>query len=346
MRLFFNKKYVFYISLTLCFICIVGICFLNQADIIDVNSNAGSEEKSFIKWVSFNVSHNALEKTLDLDIKSCNEDIKLNWIDMLAYLGAKYGGNFKSFKESDLDKLVEKLKSGIPIEELAVNMKYFNYYREAYSAVLRGLVGHFEIEVPDKNNPEKTVMVRKYGLKGYSPIARGYGYSHCDDFGNSRSYGFRRQHLGNDLMGSIGTPIIAVESGVIEALGWNRYGGWRIGIRSMDSMRYYYYAHLRKGHPYHKDLYEGKIVKAGDVIGYLGMTGYSTKEDVNNINKPHLHFGLQLIFDESQKDSVNEIWVDVYNLVKLLSKNKSVVVKDGDKDYKRLYDIYDPVIYE
>lgn len=33
-------------------------------------------------------------------------------------------------------------------------------------------------------------------------------------------------------MGSIGTPIIAVESGVVEHLGWNQYGGWRIGIRS------------------------------------------------------------------------------------------------------------------
>ncbi len=47
-------------------------------------------------------------------------------------------------------------------------------------------------------------------------------------------------------MGSIGTPIIAVESGTIEALGWNQYGGWRIGIRSFDKKRYYYYAHLRK----------------------------------------------------------------------------------------------------
>ena len=62
-------------------------------------------------------------------------------------------------------------------------------------------------------------------------------------------------------------------------------------------------------------MYEGKIVKAGDVIGYLGMTGYSTKENVNNINVPHLHFGMQLIFDESQKDGVNQIWIDVYNII-------------------------------
>jgi murein DD-endopeptidase MepM/ murein hydrolase activator NlpD len=94
---------------------------------------------------------------------------------------------------------------------------------------------------PDK--PDKEEWVKKYGLKVFSPIARGYGYSHYDDFGNSRSYGYRRKHLGNDIMGSIGTPIIAVEDGYIESLGWNQYGGWRIGIRTHDKKRYYYYAH-------------------------------------------------------------------------------------------------------
>ena len=47
-------------------------------------------------------------------------------------------------------------------------------------------------------------------------------------------------------MGSIGTPIVAIESGYVEACGWNMYGGWRIGTRSFDGKRYYYYAHLRK----------------------------------------------------------------------------------------------------
>ena len=32
-------------------------------------------------------------------------------------------------------------------------------------------------------------------------------------------------------MGSIGTPIIAVESRTIEHLGWNQYGGWRVNIQ-------------------------------------------------------------------------------------------------------------------
>lgn len=78
------------------------------------------------------------------------------------------------------------------------------------------------------------------------------------------------------------------------------------------------------------------------------MTGYSTKENVNNINVPHLHFGMQLIFDECQKDGNNEIWIDVYQIIEFLRKNKSEVQKeDSDsKDYIRKYDILDPVTQE
>ena len=93
---------------------------------------------------------------------------------------------------------------------------------------------------------------------------------------------------------------------------------------------------------------EGSIVNAGDVIGYLGMTGYSAKENVNNINVPHLHFGMQLIFDESQKEGTNQIWIDVYSIINFLKKNKSEVYSayEDTKDYERKYNIIDPVMEE
>lgn len=142
---------------------------------------------------------------------------------------------------------------------------------------------------------------------------------------------------------NIGTPIIAVESGYVEAIGWNQYGGWRIGIRSFDGKRYYYYAHLRQNYPYREQLKEGDVVTAGDVIGYMGHTGYSTKENVNNIDTVHLHFGLQLIFDESQKEGNNEIWVDCYDLTRFLYKNRSTVQKVGEsREWKRTLQMADP----
>ncbi len=292
------------------------------------NGNNNSEEKNdFIKWVDFNVTYELLDKTAKLDIDSHTQDsnIKYNWIELLAYLACRNGGNFKNFKQKDLDTLLSELQKGKTIEDLTKNKKYYSYYYESYSAALGGFIGNYTVETELEDGTKTSE--EKYGLKAFLPIAKNYAFSHYDDFGNSRSYGFKRTHLGNDLMGSIGTPIIAVESGTIEHLGWNQYGGWRIGIRSFDKKRYYYYAHLRKNHPYAEGLEEGYTVKAGEIIGYLGMTGYSIKENVNNINVPHLHFGMQLVFDESQIDSANEVWIDVYNIIEFLKKNRSKGIK-------------------
>ena len=286
----------------------------------------------YIKWVDFDVTAEAMSDALAADLASHEIETPLNWVDLLAYLGAKYGGDFSRYRKADLTSLVEKCTAGTSVEELAAGMNYYAYYREAYGAVLDGYVGTFY------RNGECY-----YGLRVYSPIAEGFYYEHYDDFGASRSYGYRRQHLGHDLMGSIGTPVIAIESGYVEAIGWNQYGGWRIGIRSFDNKRYYYYAHLRRDHPYAPDLSEGDIVTAGDVIGYLGMTGYSVKENVNNINVPHLHFGIQLIFDVSQKDGTNQIWIDLYELTKFLYRNRMAVVRTEDgKDYVAKDPIYLP----
>ncbi len=329
-------------SVILCAVVAAGGCALYAV------AREGEEEpqaqKDFIKWVDFGPTYEAMDKAMRLDIQSQTEEVKLNWIELLAYQALQNGGNFKSFKASQLDVVADKLRKGVTMEELTESgKKYYDYYLEAYTAVLGEFVGEYEIEVKDEASPTGKRWEKKYGLKVFFPIAKGYGYSHYDDFGNSRSYGFRRKHLGNDILGYIGTPIIAVEGGTVEALGWNQYGGWRIGIRSFDKKRYYYYAHLRKNFPFNKSLEEGSIVKAGDVIGYLGRTGYSTEENVNNITQNHLHFGIQLIFDESQKEGNNEIWIDCYQIVKLLSRNRSAVWKNVEtKEYSRVYDIRDP----
>lgn len=301
-----------------------------------------SQKKKYIHWVEFNVPSDVMEKAFRLDMGTVQEEVHFNWVELLAYLGAKYGGDFERFRQTDLDAVVEKLKSGSAMEEIAKDMKYYAYYREAYGAVLDGMVGYFEQE-----SGNDKIWLRKYGLKVFSPIAKNFPYSDFDDFGASRSYGFKRKHLGHDMMGQVGTPVITVESGYVEALGWNQYGGWRIGIRSFDKKRYYYYAHLRQNYPYQANLKEGSIVTAGDVIGYLGRTGYSTTENTNNITTPHLHFGIQLIFDESQKEGNNEIWINCYEIVKFLRMNQSETVKvEGTKEWTRVYNMKDPGIPE
>ena len=289
-----------------------------------------------IRWVDFGVPYDSLQYAMQQDISSFEQKRHISWIDILALAACRTGGKcgLASVKRATADLRGEKS----PQDLLGANYKYYSYYHEAYSAALGGLLGSFAIEKDGQ-------LVPAYGLKAFSPIAAGYGYSHCDDFGVSRSFGFQRKHLGNDLMGGLGTPIVAVEGGVVEAMGWNRYGGWRVGIRSFDSKRYYYYAHLQKDKPFAPDLKVGDMVQAGDLIGFMGRTGYSDKENTNNIETVHLHFGMQLVFDESQKECNSEIWIDVYDIVRLLSSHRASYRKQNDT-WQRVYPFVDLDIEE
>lgn len=281
----------------------------------------------YIKWVDFQIPYESLSYALEQDIATSQQEKLISWIDALALAACRTGG--KCGLDS-VKKAFSDLKSDKEPEELPGRLsQYYTYYHDTYTAALGGLVGSYAIEVDGQ-------WVPSYGLKAFSPIAAGFSYSHCADFGAGRSFGFDRKHLGNDLMGSLGTPIVAVEGGTVEALGWNRYGGWRVGIRSFDRKRYYYYAHLRKDAPYAPGLQEGQTVQAGDLLGFMGRTGYSDTENTNNIEIVHLHFGLELIFDESQKECDNEIWIDVYNIVKLLTRHRVTLEKTAG-GWKRVY---------
>lgn len=276
-----------------------------------------------IKWVDFDVPYESMKFAMEQDIASFDQEKHISWIEILALAACRTGGKcgISATKQAAADLKGDKS----PPELLGDLYRYYAYYHEAYSAALGGLLGSYAIEKDGQ-------WVADYGLKAFSPIAAGYGYSHCDDFGVGRSFGFKRKHLGHDLMGSQGTPIVAVEGGVVEVMGWNRYGGRRVGIRSFDNKRYYYYAHLQKDKPFAPGLAEGDMVQAGDLIGFMGRTGYSDKENVNNIETVHLHFGMELVFDESQKECNSEIWIDVYDIVRLLNSHRSSI-RNGERVY-------------
>lgn len=284
-----------------------------------------------IRWVDFGVPYESLRYAMEMDIKTFDQEKHIGWIDILALAGTRTGGRCPL---ASVQKAAKELSGDRSAEELLKDQyPYYAYYHQAYTAVLGGLLGSYAIQADGQWKPA-------YGLKAFSPVAAGYGYSHCADFGNQRSFGFARKHLGNDLMGSLGTPITSVEGGVVEAMGWNRYGGWRIGIRSFDSRRYYYYAHLQKDHPFADGLSVGDTVQPGQLIGFMGRTGYSDQENVNNIETVHLHFGIQLVFDESQKECVSEIWINPYHIVRLLSSHRCSYRKT-DSGWERVYPLMD-----
>ena len=300
------------------------MCLLIASMVIPVKAES-------IKWVDFQIPYESLKYAMETDIRTYDQEKHIRWVDVLALAGCRTGGRCGL---SAVKRAVKDLYGNDSPEKLLGNLyQYYEYYHSAYSAVLGGLLGSFSIEKDGKT-------ISAYGLKAFSPIAAGYSYSHCDDFGNSRSFGFARKHLGHDMMGALGTPVVAVEGGVVEAMGWNRYGGWRIGIRSFDSKRYYYYAHLQKDKPFAENLKLGDMVQAGDLIGFMGRTGYSDKENVNNIETVHLHFGMQLVFDESQKECLSEIWIDPYQIVRLLHNHRSSLRKTTD-GWQRVYPFTD-----
>lgn len=285
---------------------------------------AAADEPSFIKWVDNNIPYEVLLSAYEYDKEFHRSDVQFDFVKALAYLATKNGNKFSVKKDiRALSDLVNKLKDGGDVDSFCAENKYYKYYVEAYGAIFGEFIGEYVL--PDGG--------AVYGLKNFHPFPKGYWYSHGDDFFNSRSYGFKRKHLGHDMMGSIGTPIVAVEGGTVTEFGWNKYGGWRIGIRSFDKKRSYYYAHLRKNKPYAAGLEKGATVEAGEVIGYLGVTGYSTRENTNMKCSPHLHIGMQLIFDESQYQGPTEIWIDMYNITKFLSHNRATVYKEDGEYY-------------
>jgi murein DD-endopeptidase MepM/ murein hydrolase activator NlpD len=119
------------------------------------------------------------------------------------------------------------------------------------------------------------------------PLPLGANYTYRSTWGASRGWGGSRIHEGTDLFADYGVPVRSTCYGIVEVKGWNPYGGWRIGIRDLNSV-YHYYAHLSG---YNKEIKQGDVVKPGQTIGWVGSSGYG-KPGTSGKFPPHLHFGL------------------------------------------------------
>ena len=132
-----------------------------------------------------------------------------------------------------------------------------------------------------------------------------------------RTYGGSYGHEGTDLMAGIQKsgyyPIVSISDGVVERVGRLEKGGWRIGIRSLHNV-YFYYAHLDS---YAEDFKEGDVIKAGQILGYMGDTGYGVKEGTRGKFDVHLHLGIYIRTEEIRELAVNPYW-----FLKYLEQNK------------------------
>ncbi|MDQ0338174.1 murein DD-endopeptidase MepM/ murein hydrolase activator NlpD [Caldalkalibacillus uzonensis] len=119
------------------------------------------------------------------------------------------------------------------------------------------------------------------------PIPLQYNYSYRSTWGDRRGWGGRRIHEGTDIFAGYGTPVRSTTYGKVEVMGWNKYGGWRVGIRDIYN-NYHYFAHLSS---FNKEIKEGDLVEPGTVIGYVGSSGYG-KPGTSGKFPPHLHYGI------------------------------------------------------
>ena len=122
-----------------------------------------------------------------------------------------------------------------------------------------------------------------------------------------RSFGGERHHEGCDLMPPENRrdfyPVRSMTDGVVEKIGWLTLGGWRIGIRSFRG-GYFYYAHLSS---YARDFQEGDLVSAGDLLGYMGDSGYGPEGTTEKFDV-HLHVGIYIEGKNQEEISVNPYW--------------------------------------
>ena len=116
-----------------------------------------------------------------------------------------------------------------------------------------------------------------------------------------RTAGWKREALGESVFMK---AVIFLEVAGQQIFIRSSVCGYRIGIRS-PSGGYFYYAHLSS---YERDWKEGDSIKAGEILGFMGDTGYGS-EGTKGKFPVHLHLGIYIQTPYSREMSVNPYWV-------------------------------------
>jgi murein DD-endopeptidase MepM/ murein hydrolase activator NlpD len=233
--------------------------------------------------------------------------------------------NPDNFTNEIIPEVLEKAKSSNP-DSLSDNLReIYSIYSKYYNDLKVGpiprakIITAKDIGQPAKEGSEQPsgtpVITQSSTDTGQVEQAASteiqYTYTHSDDFGAERTFGGDRAHEGNDIITDGGVPIVSITDGVIRDMNWNDFGGNIVGVLT-DKDTYFYYAHMSG---FNTAFHEGDRVKAGDILGYVGNTGYGPPGTSGMfITHLHLQIGIKL---EGQKE---RFYINPYNIVTYLDQ--------------------------
>ena len=174
----------------------------------------------------------------------------------------------------------------------------YKLLKKAYEVIL-GDIRYFPIpssgREPDISFSDSWMAERTYvSGEGRADNKGSRGHEGCDIMGNKSPRGYY--------------PVVSITDGVIERVGWLEMGGWRMGIRAPGGA-YFYYAHL---YGYEGNPKAGDKVKAGQLIGYMGDSGYGKEEGTVGKFDVHLHLGIYFETEHYRELSINPYWILKY----------------------------------
>ena len=279
-----------------------------------------------------------MEKALKVDLQAKSEGKEVKFTKIISFLAAKYFGDWRQYQETDLDEIARKFYEGAREEDLVHIYNNYWYFKDFYEALFSQFVGEYDISrtIGDSTKKEDVVFEQKYGLKVYSPIAYGYKISFCDDFDNEVNFAKQKGHFGNDIAVKIGTPFVAVESGIIDRI-HNDGNSYLLELKSLDGKRRYIYSNCSEKKPFANGIKKGTIVSGGQLLGFVGCGNCCDKGGAKILNCPYLHFAIKLSVGK-ENESAGEIYIDAYNILRFLEHHKAEL-------YKRQGDFYSKHIY-
>ena len=239
-------------------------------------------------------------KNVGMPIPVLMEVVKLYSFDVDFQREIRSGDSFEVMYQLQHTKSGDLVSSGPVIRSvLTLEGERLTLYRFEYEK------GYFDYFDSDASSVRKALMRTPLDGARISSV-----------FGKRKHpiLGYTKMHKGVDFAAPRNTPIFAAGDGIIELSRKN--GGYGNYIRIRHNSDYKTaYAHLAR---FGKGVKEGKRVKQGQVIGYVGTTGRSTG--------PHLHY--EIIFRNKQ---VNPLKVRMPKGVRLKNHDYDLFIKARDR---------------